>query len=124
MQKQRPKHLDIPKIRMPIPAVVSILHRVSGAAMFLTLPLVIWLLEGTLSSAESFDCYQSAVGNPLVKLILIGLLWAFMHHAFAGIRFVLLDVHKGIDLHSARATAKGVMVVSLALTAIVGALLW
>lgn len=124
MQKQRPKHLDLPKIRLPLPGVVSILHRISGAAMFLALPLVIWLLQGTLSSADAFDCYKSAVGNPLVKLILIGLLWAFLHHAIAGIRFLLLDMHKGTELHTARATAKAVLVVSLGLTAVVGAILW
>ena len=124
MQKQRTKHLDLPKIRLPLPGVVSILHRISGAAMFLALPLVIWLLQGTLSSADAFDCYKSAVGNPLVKLILIGLLWAFLHHAIAGIRFLLLDMHKGTELHTARATAKAVLVVSLGLTAVVGAILW
>lgn len=124
MQKQRPKHLDLPKIRLPLPGVVSILHRVSGAAMFLGLPLVIWLLQGTLSSAEAFDCYKSAVGNPLVKVLLLGLLWSFMHHASAGVRFLMLDVHKGTELHTARATAKAVLVVSLGLTAVVGAMLW
>lgn len=124
MQKQRPKHLDLPKIRLPLPGVVSILHRISGAAMFLALPLVIWLLQGTLSSADAFDCYKSAVGNPLVKLVLLGLLWAFMHHAAAGVRFLLLDIHKGTELHTARATAKVVLVVSLGLTAVVGAILW
>ena len=124
MQKQRPKHLDLPKIRLPLPGVVSILHRVSGAAMFLALPLVIWLLQGTLSSAETFDCYKSAVGNPLVKVILLGLLWSFMHHASAGVRFLFLDMHKGTELHTARATAKAVIFVSLVLTVIVGAILW
>ena len=72
--------------------------RVSGAAMFLALPLVIWLLQGTLSSAETFDCYKSAVGNPLVKVILLGLLWSFMHHASAGVRFLFLDMHKGTGI--------------------------
>jgi succinate dehydrogenase / fumarate reductase cytochrome b subunit len=124
MQKQRPKHLDLPKIRLPLPGVVSILHRISGAALFLALPVIIWLLQGTLSSAEGFDCYKAIVGNPLAKLVLLGLLWAFMHHATAGVRFLMLDIHKGTELHTARATAKAVLVVSLGLTAVVGAILW
>lgn len=124
MQKQRPKHLDLPKIRLPIPGVVSILHRVSGAAMFLAIPFVICLLQGSLSSAEQFQSYKAVVGHPLIKIILLGLLWAFMHHATAGVRFLFLDMHKGTELHTARATAKAVIFVSLALTVIVGAILW
>ena len=122
MQKQRPKHLDLPKIRLPLPGVVSILHRISGAALFLALPAIIWLLQGTLSSAEGFECYKAVVGNPLVKLVLLGLLWAFMHHAAAGVRFLALNMHKGTELHTARATAQAVLVVSLALTVVVGAI--
>lgn len=124
MQKQRPKHLDLATIRQPIPAIVSILHRVSGVALFFSLPLLIYLLHGSLSSAESFETYRAVVGNPLVKLILIGLLWAYMHHFCAGIRFLFLDTHKGLELQTARATAKTVVVVSLALTVILGVALW
>jgi succinate dehydrogenase / fumarate reductase, cytochrome b subunit len=64
------------------------------------------------------------VGNPLVKLILFGLLWAYLHHFCAGIRFLLLDLHKGIDLQPARNSARLVLIVSLALTAVIGVALW
>ncbi|WP_215777565.1 MULTISPECIES: succinate dehydrogenase, cytochrome b556 subunit [unclassified Paludibacterium] len=124
MQKQRPKHLDVGKIRLPVPGIVSILHRVSGAALFLFLPVLIYLLQGSLSSAESFDSFRSLIAFPLVKLVLIGLLWAFLHHAIAGIRFLFLDIHKGVELATARATAKTVLVVSLALTVILGVAVW
>ncbi|MBV8048726.1 MAG: succinate dehydrogenase, cytochrome b556 subunit [Paludibacterium sp.] len=124
MQKQRPKHLDVAKIRLPVPGIVSILHRVSGVALFLFLPVLIYLLQGSLSSAESFDSFRILIANPLVKLVLIGLLWAFLHHACAGIRFLFLDMHKGLELATARATAKTVLVVSLALTVILGVAVW
>jgi succinate dehydrogenase / fumarate reductase cytochrome b subunit len=124
MQKQRPKHLDLGKIRLPVPGIVSILHRLSGVALFLALPIVIYLLQGSLSSAETFDTFRAVISNPLVKLLLIGVLWAFLHHACAGIRFLLLDMHKGLELATARATAKTVLAVSLTLTVILGVALW
>ncbi|TDR82686.1 succinate dehydrogenase, cytochrome b556 subunit [Paludibacterium purpuratum] len=124
MQKQRPKHLDLAKIRLPVPGIVSILHRVSGVALFLFLPVLIYLLQGSLSSAESFDAFRSVIAHPLVKLVLIGVLWAFLHHAMAGIRFLFLDMHKGLELATARATAKTVLVVSLVLTLILGVAVW
>lgn len=124
MQKTRPKHLDLAKIRLPVPGIVSILHRVSGVALFLSLPILIYLLQGSLSSAESFDNYRAVIANPFAKLILLGMLWAFLHHACAGIRFLFLDVHKGLELATARATAKTVLAVSLVLTVVLGVALW
>ncbi|QNM94997.1 succinate dehydrogenase, cytochrome b556 subunit [Chitinimonas koreensis] len=124
MEKTRPKHLDLPKIRLPLPGIVSILHRVSGALMFIAIPVVFWLLAGSLSSQAQFDAFRGFIGFPLVKLALLALLWAYLHHACAGVRFLFLDVHKGIDLPTARNTAKAVMVVSLLLTATIGGALW
>ena len=88
------------------------------------LPLLIYLLHGSLSSAESFETYRAVVGHPLMKLVLLGLLWAYMHHFCAGIRFLFLDIHKGLELQTARATAKTVVAVSLALTVVLGVALW
>lgn len=124
MQKQKPKHLDLATIRLPVPGIVSILHRVSGAALFLFFPVLLYLFQGSLSSSGAFDCFRSLVANPLVKLVLIGLLWAILHHALAGVRFLFLDVHKGIELATARTTAKVVLFASLVLTVIVGVAVW
>lgn len=124
MKKARPKHLDLAKIRLPLPGYVSILHRVSGVVLFLMLWLVLILFDRSLGSADSFAHYKEIVGNPLVKLILLGLLWAYLHHFCAGIRFLLLDLHKGIDLPTARKTSVAVLAVSLTLTVIIGAKLW
>jgi succinate dehydrogenase / fumarate reductase, cytochrome b subunit len=122
--KKRPKYLNLVQIKLPIAGFASILHRVSGIGLFLMLPLLIWLLELSLRSAESFQALQSVIANPFVKLILIGLLWAFLHHFFMGIRILLIDIHVGVDKASAGMTAKAVLAVSLALTLILGAKLW
>lgn len=122
--KKRPKHLDLPKIRLPLPGFVSILHRVSGAGLFLLLPFLLYLLQLSLGPAESFASFQAIVANPLAKLILFGLLWAFLHHLCAGIRFLALDLGYGLTLEKARASSVAVLVVSLALTLILGVRLW
>lgn len=122
--KKRPKYLNLVQIKLPIAGFASILHRVSGIGLFLMLPLLIWLLELSLRSAESFQALQSVIANPFVKLVLIGLLWAFLHHFFMGIRILLIDVHVGVDKVHASMSAKAVLAVSLALTLILGAKLW
>jgi len=121
MTKQRPKYLALHEIRLPLAGFASILHRVSGAGLILMLPLLIWLLQLSLgSSAESAAMFSAVTGNLLVKLILLGLLWAFLHHFCMGIRILLLDIHIGVEKQQAHASAVAVMVVSLALTLVFG----
>lgn len=124
MVKRRPKYLNLFEIKLPLPGWVSILHRVSGAGLFLMLPALIWLLGQSLGSPESFETFRTVVGHPLVKLVLFGLMWAYLHHFCMGIRILLLDMHIGIEKAQARASAVAVLVVSLALTAILGVKLW
>jgi succinate dehydrogenase / fumarate reductase cytochrome b subunit len=121
MTKQRPKHLALNEIRLPLAGFASILHRVSGAGLFLMLPLLIWLLQLSLGSTQgSAEMFAAVTGNWLVKLILLGLIWAFLHHFCTGIRILLIDIHVGVEKEQARSSAMTVMVVSLALTAIFG----
>ncbi|WP_303784309.1 succinate dehydrogenase, cytochrome b556 subunit [Azovibrio restrictus] len=123
--KKRPKNLDLTTIRLPLPGRLSILHRVSGAGIFLMLPLLLWIFQASVTSPETFAVFQAVLGHPLVKVILAGLIWAYMHHFCAGIRFLLLDMHIGVDLPSARQSAGIVFAVSLTLTVILwGVLLW
>ena len=124
MPTSRPKHLNLMEIRMPLPAFVSILHRVSGAALFLMLPLLLCLLSASLESPQSFAIFKSWVGSPPVKIVLLGLLWAYLHHFCAGIRHLALDLDFGVGIESARASSYAVMGVSLALTAMIGGMLW
>ncbi|MDB5814303.1 MAG: sdhC [Rhodocyclales bacterium] len=129
VRKPRPKHLNLMQIRLPLPGIVSILHRISGVALFLCLPLILWLFGASLGSQEDLDSFHaifdfSLAGLPIVKLVLLGLLWSFLHHFCAGIRFLLLDVHVGIELPAARMSSVIVLVVSLVLTVALGVLIW
>jgi len=121
MTKPRPKHLALHQIRLPLAGYASILHRVSGAGLFLMLPLLIWLLQLSLSpNQESAAMFSAVTDNLLVKLILLGLLWAFLHHFCMGIRILLIDIHVGVEKQQAHNSAMAVMVVSLALTLVFG----
>lgn len=121
---QRPKYLDLFRIRLPLPGIVSILHRISGAALFAFAWPLLYLLQESLRSAESHAHFAALTGHWLVKLFLIGMLWAFLHHFFAGLRYLLLDIRVADDLGPARATSAAVLAISLALTALLGVMLW
>lgn len=120
IKKKRPKNLDLPSIRLPLPGILSILHRISGAVLFLMLPVLLWLFQQSLASPDSYAAAKAVTDNLLVKVVLLGLIWLYMHHFCAGIRYLLLDLHKGVDLASARMSSYVVFAVSIALTAIVG----
>lgn len=123
--RDRPVYLDLPRIRLPVPGIVSILHRISGVLLFLVgIPLLLAGVAMSLASPESFAQLRGSFAHPLAKLVLLVLAWSYIHHFCAGIRFLLLDMHKGIELEAARRTSVVVLVVSLALTAVVGARLW
>jgi succinate dehydrogenase / fumarate reductase, cytochrome b subunit len=120
----RPKYLDVIRIRLPVPGWVSILHRISGFALFLATPFLLYLFQLSISSPENYVRYRAVFDMPLVKLILIGLLWALFHHLFAGIRFLLLDVHIGLELRSARASSMVVLAAGIVCAIACGVLLW
>jgi succinate dehydrogenase / fumarate reductase cytochrome b subunit len=123
--KPRPVYLNLVQIRLPLPGVVSILHRISGFAMLVVgIPVGLYALQQSLGSADAFASLKSLFANPLGKLVLIGLAWAYIHHFCAGIRFLLLDLDKGIELKPARQSSLIVLVVGIALTLIVAARLW
>jgi succinate dehydrogenase / fumarate reductase cytochrome b subunit len=124
MNKKRPKHLALHKIKLPLPGFVSILHRVSGLFLFLSLPLLLWMLYASLRSIETYTSLLEILHHPLSKLALIGLIWSFLHHFCAGIRYLALDLHMGVGLAQARSSSKWVMGVSLILTALTGGWLW
>jgi succinate dehydrogenase / fumarate reductase, cytochrome b subunit len=128
-KKQRPKYLSLTailfQIRLPLPGWVSILHRVSGA--LLVFPFAAWLLyllDVSLASERGFAHIQEYLRMPLAKLGLLVLIWAYCHHFCAGIRYLLLDLNKGIELRAARISSVAVIVVSLLATAYFGARLW
>ncbi|MCU0765301.1 MAG: succinate dehydrogenase, cytochrome b556 subunit [Burkholderiaceae bacterium] len=102
--------------RLPAPGMVSIMHRVSGALMFLALALVIWLLQLSLASELSFMRLKEFAAQWWVKLVLVALAWALLHHLVAGVRYLLLDLHVGIEKAASVKSALAVFAVSLPLT--------
>lgn len=122
--RKRPKHLNLLQIRLPVAGIISIMHRVSGAVLFLLIPLLLYLFQLSLQSGLSFTEFQSMVRHPLTKLILLGLLWGYLHHLLAGLRHLFLDLHIGISLETARLTSIIVLVTGIVLTLLVGVRLW
>jgi succinate dehydrogenase / fumarate reductase cytochrome b subunit len=123
-KKERPKFTNIhvtelSNYRLPLAGIVSILHRISGFLMFALLPFVLYLLEQSLRSEISFAHYQGFITYPLVKLIILALVWGYLQHFCAGVRHLVMDTHIGLDKDSARKSAATVMVISLALTLVV-----
>jgi len=127
-RKPRPKYLSLPailfEIRLPLAGWVSILHRVSGTLLFLATVWLLFMLDRSLASESDFAFVQHYLSLLPVKLALLVLVWAYCHHFCAGIRFLFLDLHKGIDRASSRLTGIAVLAASLALTAFFGARLW
>jgi len=103
--KQRPVFLNLIKIRLPVTGVVSILHRITGILMALSIPLLIYLFDLSLRSPQGFAEAQQLLQTPLLKLILTGGAWALGHHLIAGVRFLLIDLDIGVEKLRARQTA-------------------
>ncbi len=110
---------QIVRYRMPLSALVSIMHRVSGAMIFLLLPFILYLLEQSLLSEIAFEHFKGITSHWFVKLVLLGLSWAYLHHFCAGIRHLLMDLHIGLTKTGARRTSVAVYAISLPLTALV-----
>ncbi len=123
--------IDALQYRLPLAGLVSILHRASGMLMFFLLPLVIWLFDTSVTSEISFDKFASAytagigfVPGFIVKLIVLALIWAYLHHLIAGIRHLWMDVSHNVTLAIGRASAISTLLSSIGLTLLLGAKLF
>lgn len=124
MNKRRPKHLALHLIQLPLPGFVSILHRVSGLVLFLALPALLLMLQYSLRSISTYTVLMEGLSQPLAKLVLLGVLWAFLHHFCAGLRYLAIDLHYLRSLKQARDSSRIVLLVSLVLTILIGVKLW
>ena len=123
--RQRPKYYDLNLLHLPMPGLVSIFHRITGVVMFLFLiPAVLYVLQCTLGSETGFNNWRSIFSEPVVKLIVLGFVWSYLHHLFAGIRYLLLDIQVGTALEPARTSARIVLALGLIATVLVGVRLW
>ncbi|MBI3186419.1 MAG: succinate dehydrogenase, cytochrome b556 subunit [Gammaproteobacteria bacterium] len=109
----RPFYLNLIKIRLPVPGVVSIMHRISGVLMFAAIPLIIYLFELSLRDEAGFAQASEILSHPLSRLFVLALIWALLHHLFAGIRFLLIDFDIGLDKSQSRITAWTVIVLEV-----------
>lgn len=105
----RPVYLNLFRIHLPLPGWVSILHRVSGALLFLAMPFGVWALSASLENEAGFRRIADWIAHPLARLVLLGLIWAFAHHLFSGLRHLALDAHWGSDLKRARQSSLAVI---------------
>jgi len=108
---------DLVHYRLPVPGMLSILHRASGALMFLSLPALLWLFDLSLRSEASYEHLKALASNSLVRILLVGAAWALLHHTCAGVRYLALDLDMGVDRPAARRSAWIVFAVSGLLTA-------
>ena len=122
---------DLPTYRLPAAGIVSILHRISGAVMFLLLPLIVWLFDTSVSSEISFARFKAAFNVGLgvapgwfIKLLVLALIWAYLHHLIAGVRHLYMDMRHAVSKEFGKSSAIATLVLSLGLTVILGAKLF
>ena len=106
---------DLVRYRLPVPGMLSILHRISGLLMVVALPFVLWLFELSLRSESSWAQLRRGATGWLVRILLVVLAWALVHHTLAGLRYLLLDLDLGVDRVPARRSAWIVFAISLPL---------
>ena len=120
----RPKYLNLMQIKLPMPGIISIMHRVSGAVLFLALPLLLYVFQQSVVSFGAFNDLRMFFSSVLVKLVVLGLFWGFFHHLCAGIRYLALDLDVGVELEAARASSRWVMAGGIVLTVLMGLQIW
>ena len=122
---------DLPSYRLPPAGWVSILHRISGAIMFMLMPFIIWMFDTSISSEISFARFTSAfalgigfVPGWLIKLVALSLIWAYLHHFIAGVRHLYMDINHAVSKEFGKSSAIVTLALSLGLTAVLGAKLF
>lgn len=135
LAKQRPEFRninafrDLPTYRLPAAGWVSILHRISGVLMFVLLPLIIWIFDTSVSSEISAArlrmWFATGATGVVLKLLALGLIWAYLHHFIAGLRHLWMDVsHKAVSKSFGATSAMVTLAASLLLTVVLGAKLF
>ncbi len=119
---KRPVFFHLLQLQLPVTALVSIAHRVSGILLFLALPAAIWLLDRSLNDAEGFAAAGHMLDGWPRRLAALVLLWALVHHLLAGLRLLLIDAEIGVKRNAARRTAWGVG--TAALLALIAGVVW
>jgi succinate dehydrogenase / fumarate reductase cytochrome b subunit len=122
--KTRPRSLGIFHMRQPIGAWVSILHRITGVLLVLTLPLLLYALTQSLASQEDYARVTSWFAPPSARLLVIVLVWLLVQHFLSGLRHLLFDLDIGTERLAARRSARIVLIAGVVVTAVIGYMLW
>jgi succinate dehydrogenase / fumarate reductase cytochrome b subunit len=109
MKPKRPVFLDLWRIKLPAMGLASILHRVSGVLMVLSIPLFAHLFHQSLMGPQGFAAAAATLASWPVRLLLLVLAWSLLHHLFAGIRYLALDLGLGLEREVARRSAQVVI---------------
>ena len=122
---------DLPSYRLPAAGWVSILHRVSGALMFLLMPFIIWMFDASITSEISFASFAAAfnvgigfIPGWFMKLVALAIIWAYLHHFIAGIRHLYMDAFHAVTKEFGKSSAIATLVLSLGLTVVLAAKLF
>ncbi|MCP3906970.1 MAG: succinate dehydrogenase, cytochrome b556 subunit [Oceanicoccus sp.] len=124
MTDKRPVNLDIGTIDLPLPALASITHRITGVILVAGAAVLLWLLDESLASEEGFNTVKTLADSFLVKLIVWGVLSALIYHSVAGIKHLIMDLGIGETLEGGQTGAKLVLIVSAVLIILAGAMVW
>jgi succinate dehydrogenase / fumarate reductase, cytochrome b subunit len=122
--RPRPQYYDLNLLHLPAPGLLSIFHRISGAALILVIPVLLFIFQEALASEAGFAKWKGMFATPVCKLIILGFVWCYMHHFFAGIRYLLLDIHLGVMKEPSQLSAKIVIVLGVLATIAVGVCIW
>jgi succinate dehydrogenase / fumarate reductase cytochrome b subunit len=121
---RRPKNLNLLTIRLPINAVISIMHRMSGVILFLIQPILLLALMVSLSGSDGYIAITELMQHWALKLMLIALSWAFFHHFYAGLRHLAMDIHWMTSLHKARLSSRLVLCMVVVSVLIFSIVIW
>ncbi len=125
VKKPRPKYYDLNLMNLPLAGLVSIFHRITGIILFLFfIPAALYITQSSLSSEFNFQHWKSIFAHPIVKLIIIGFIWAYVHHFCAGIRYLVMDMHIAMEKNKARISAQVVLIAGIVITAFIGWKIW
>jgi len=121
---KRPVNLDLGTIDMPLPAIASITHRISGVLLVAGAAVLLWLLDESLASEDGFNAVKTLADSFICKLLVWGVLSALIYHSVAGVRHLIMDMGYGETLAGGRTSAKLVFAISAVLIILVGACIW